>query len=52
MNVEKLIANTTQMIALGLTTKEIRSILLREGCDEGLAFLVFSAARIFLRDLR
>ena len=46
--VEKLIMRVATIMGIA-TMKEIREILLGEGCSEEQAFLVYSAAKVFCR---
>lgn len=45
-NVENLILRVAHMIAYGVPVGEIREFLLKNQCDEGQAFLIFTAARL------
>ena len=50
MNIENLIGRTAQMISFGVSVEEIHEMLIEAGCDEGLAFLIYAAACIAVRD--
>jgi hypothetical protein len=45
---EELIVRAANMMAYGAAEAEIRAMLLRETTDEGLAFLLLTAARLLL----
>ena len=49
IDTENLIIRATQMICFGVSVNEIHDMLIAECCNEDLAFLIWSAARIQAR---
>ena len=46
MNIENLILRAAQLVSFGVPVEEIRATLIKEGCSEEQAYLVFVAGRI------
>ena len=49
IDTENLIMRATQLSCFGVSVEEIHDMLIEAGCDEGQAFLIWTAARIQAR---